>query len=138
MATWCQRDNSTAPFTPEEENKLDFLYSEWTHPHFISINVSVLRCSAAITVVVVVVVALFLGSDIIFSQICTVRFRIILCKVHMVWAVEHASCRGNCAKGAGVCLPFKGCGLRVSALHVWRVPRRPGRVRVYFEPETCR
>lgn len=27
------------PFTPEEENKLDFLYSEWTHPHFISINV---------------------------------------------------------------------------------------------------
>lgn len=43
MATWCQRDNSTTPFTPEEEKKLDFLYSEWTHPHFISINVSV-RC----------------------------------------------------------------------------------------------
>lgn len=42
MATWCQRDNSTMPFTPEEEKKLDFLYSEWTHPHFISINVSVL------------------------------------------------------------------------------------------------
>lgn len=44
MATWCQRDNSTMPFTPEEEKKLDFLYSEWTHPHFISINVSGLRC----------------------------------------------------------------------------------------------
>lgn len=42
MATWCQRDNSTTSFTPEEEKKLDFLYSEWTHPHFISINVSVL------------------------------------------------------------------------------------------------
>ena len=42
MATWCQRDNSTMPFTPEEEKKLDFLYSEWTHPHFISINVSML------------------------------------------------------------------------------------------------
>ncbi|CAM9226359.1 unnamed protein product, partial [Ectocarpus sp. 8 AP-2014] len=38
VATWCQRDNSTMPFTPEEEQKLDFLYSEWTHPHFISIN----------------------------------------------------------------------------------------------------
>lgn len=48
MATWCQRDNSTAPFTPEEENKLDFLYSEWTHPHFISINASVPRCSSVL------------------------------------------------------------------------------------------
>ncbi|CAM9308229.1 unnamed protein product [Pylaiella littoralis] len=38
VATWCQRDNSTTPFTPAEEQKLDFLYSEWTHPHFISIN----------------------------------------------------------------------------------------------------
>ncbi|CAN0327462.1 unnamed protein product [Ectocarpus sp. 6 AP-2014] len=38
VATWCQRDNSTMSFTPEEEKKLDFLYSEWTHPHFISIN----------------------------------------------------------------------------------------------------
>lgn len=41
VATWCQRDNSTQPFTPAEEQKLDFLYSEWTHPHFISINVRV-------------------------------------------------------------------------------------------------
>lgn len=47
VATWCQRDNSTMSFTPEEEKKLDFLYSEWTHPHFISINVRVLRCSVA-------------------------------------------------------------------------------------------
>jgi len=38
MATWCQRDDSAKPFTPEEEKKLDFLYSEWTHPHFISIE----------------------------------------------------------------------------------------------------
>ncbi|CAM9200019.1 unnamed protein product [Heterosigma akashiwo] len=38
MATWCQRDNSTMPFTPQEEKALDFLYSEWTHPHFISIE----------------------------------------------------------------------------------------------------
>jgi len=36
IATWCQRDNSTSGFTPEEEKKLDFLYSEWTHPFFIS------------------------------------------------------------------------------------------------------
>ena len=49
VATWCQRDNSTQPFTPAEEKKLDFLYSEWTHPHFISINVR--------SCVVVVVVA---------------------------------------------------------------------------------
>lgn len=45
MATWCQRDNSTMPFTPDEEKKLDFLYSEWTHPHFISINVRTSRCA---------------------------------------------------------------------------------------------
>lgn len=38
VATWCQRDNSTQSFSPEEEKKLEFLYSEWTHPHFISIN----------------------------------------------------------------------------------------------------
>lgn len=40
IATWCQRDNEAQPFTPKEEKKLDFLYSEWTHPYFISINVS--------------------------------------------------------------------------------------------------
>lgn len=39
VATWCQRDEGEKPFTPKEEQKLDFLYSEWTHPHFISIQV---------------------------------------------------------------------------------------------------
>ncbi|KAG5190502.1 MPBQ/MSBQ transferase [Tribonema minus] len=38
IATWCQRDDHERPFTPREERKLDFLYSEWTHPHFISIQ----------------------------------------------------------------------------------------------------
>mmetsp|Transcript_27580 Transcript_27580/g.94892 ORF Transcript_27580/g.94892 Transcript_27580/m.94892 type:complete len:392 (-) Transcript_27580:141-1316(-) len=38
IATWCQRDNSTQSFTAEEERSLDFLYSEWTHPYFISTN----------------------------------------------------------------------------------------------------
>eukprot|EP00612_Vaucheria_litorea_P003330 CAMPEP_0171460002 /NCGR_PEP_ID=MMETSP0945-20130129/5047_1 /TAXON_ID=109269 /ORGANISM="Vaucheria litorea, Strain CCMP2940" /LENGTH=307 /DNA_ID=CAMNT_0011986107 /DNA_START=164 /DNA_END=1084 /DNA_ORIENTATION=- len=38
IATWCQRDDSVQKFTPAEEKKLDFLYSEWTHPHFISIK----------------------------------------------------------------------------------------------------
>ena len=37
IATWCQRDNATQSFTAEEERALDFLYSEWTHPYFISI-----------------------------------------------------------------------------------------------------
>jgi len=38
IATWCQRDNSTRSFTDEEHGALDFLYSEWTHPYFISIK----------------------------------------------------------------------------------------------------
>ena len=38
IATWCQRDNRTAPFTPKEESDLDYLYAEWTHPYFISIE----------------------------------------------------------------------------------------------------
>jgi len=38
MATWCQRDNSTRPFTAEEEEDLRFLYDDWSHPHFISIE----------------------------------------------------------------------------------------------------
>ena len=37
IATWCQRDNATRSFNAEEEQALDFLYSEWTHPYFISI-----------------------------------------------------------------------------------------------------
>lgn len=38
VATWCQRHNATQSFTAEEEKALDFLYSEWTHPYFISIK----------------------------------------------------------------------------------------------------
>ena len=34
VATWCQRHNATRSFT----RALDFLYSEWTHPYFISIE----------------------------------------------------------------------------------------------------
>ncbi len=39
IATWCQRDEtSETPFNNYERKMLDFLYSEWTHPYFISIN----------------------------------------------------------------------------------------------------
>eukprot|EP00968_Pinguiococcus_pyrenoidosus_P027024 scaffold7349_cov383-Pinguiococcus_pyrenoidosus.AAC.3 len=38
MCTWCQRDDTGKPFTKSEQKVLDFLYSEWTHPYFISIN----------------------------------------------------------------------------------------------------
>lgn len=38
IATWCQRDDETRPFDAEERKTLDFLYSEWTHPFFISIK----------------------------------------------------------------------------------------------------
>ena len=39
MATWCQREDTVeAPFTKKEMKRLDYLYSEWTHPHFISID----------------------------------------------------------------------------------------------------
>jgi len=35
VATWCQRD--TPPeFTQEEKDRLQYLYDEWSHPHFIS------------------------------------------------------------------------------------------------------
>jgi len=37
IATWCQRE--TPPeFTPKERKTLDYLYGEWTHPYFISIE----------------------------------------------------------------------------------------------------
>jgi len=37
VATWCERE--TPPeFTPEERKTLDYLYGEWTHPYFISIE----------------------------------------------------------------------------------------------------
>lgn len=38
VATWCQRDDEppAAQFTAKERRDLDYLYSEWTHPYFIS------------------------------------------------------------------------------------------------------
>jgi len=38
VATWCQRDDGVRPFNAAERKTLDFLYSEWTHPFFISIK----------------------------------------------------------------------------------------------------
>ena len=38
MATWCQRDDRTVPFDDKDKRDLRFLYEEWTHPYFISIE----------------------------------------------------------------------------------------------------
>ncbi len=38
LATWCQRDDKQIPFTSEEQIRLDFLYKEWCHPKFASIE----------------------------------------------------------------------------------------------------
>ena len=38
IATWCQRDENNKPFDDKEKKMLNFLYSEWTHPFFISIS----------------------------------------------------------------------------------------------------
>jgi MPBQ/MSBQ methyltransferase len=39
VATWCQReDTPAAPFSASDLKRLDYLYAEWTHPHFISIE----------------------------------------------------------------------------------------------------
>jgi MPBQ/MSBQ methyltransferase len=38
LATWCQRDDKEKPFSAEEQNRLDFLYKEWCHPKFESIE----------------------------------------------------------------------------------------------------
>lgn len=38
MATWCQRDDRDVPFTKKDERDLNYLYEEWTHPYFISIE----------------------------------------------------------------------------------------------------
>lgn len=38
IATWCQREEGNRPFNKKERQMLDFLYSEWTHPYFISIK----------------------------------------------------------------------------------------------------
>jgi MPBQ/MSBQ methyltransferase len=37
IATWCQRETPPA-FTAEEEANLKFLYEEWAHPYFVSIE----------------------------------------------------------------------------------------------------
>jgi len=37
VATWCERD-PTPPFSKSERDMLDFLYAEWSHPFFISLN----------------------------------------------------------------------------------------------------
>ena len=40
IATWCQRDDKPPnnAFSPSEVKRLNYLYGEWTHPHFISIE----------------------------------------------------------------------------------------------------
>jgi len=38
IATWCQREEGDKKFTPAERKTLDYLYGEWTHPYFISIE----------------------------------------------------------------------------------------------------
>jgi len=38
MATWCQRDDREVPFSKKDDKDLRFLYEEWTHPYFISIE----------------------------------------------------------------------------------------------------
>lgn len=38
MATWCQRDDRNEPFSKKDLRDLRFLYEEWTHPYFISIE----------------------------------------------------------------------------------------------------
>eukprot|EP00568_Trieres_chinensis_P008395 CAMPEP_0183291154 /NCGR_PEP_ID=MMETSP0160_2-20130417/665_1 /TAXON_ID=2839 ORGANISM="Odontella Sinensis, Strain Grunow 1884" /NCGR_SAMPLE_ID=MMETSP0160_2 /ASSEMBLY_ACC=CAM_ASM_000250 /LENGTH=398 /DNA_ID=CAMNT_0025451913 /DNA_START=99 /DNA_END=1291 /DNA_ORIENTATION=- len=38
MACWCQRDDRDRPFDKKDERDLKFLYEEWTHPYFVSID----------------------------------------------------------------------------------------------------
>mmetsp|Transcript_916 Transcript_916/g.1760 ORF Transcript_916/g.1760 Transcript_916/m.1760 type:complete len:390 (+) Transcript_916:196-1365(+) len=38
MATWCSRDDTEKPLDEVERKNLNYLESEWTHPHFISIE----------------------------------------------------------------------------------------------------
>lgn len=39
IATWCQREVTLdTPFTKTETKELDFLYTEWAHPFFVSIQ----------------------------------------------------------------------------------------------------
>jgi len=49
IATWCQREEQPA-FTPSERKTLDYLYGEWTHPYFISIDeyARIMRCTGSL------------------------------------------------------------------------------------------
>ena len=38
IATWCQRDDRDEPFSARELTNLNYLYKEWAHPYFISID----------------------------------------------------------------------------------------------------
>lgn len=39
IATWCQREETEAtPFSEHEKAELQFLYDEWAHPYFVSIE----------------------------------------------------------------------------------------------------
>jgi hypothetical protein len=39
IACWCQREETPEkPLSPEDKEKLRFLYEEWAHPYFISIQ----------------------------------------------------------------------------------------------------
>ena len=38
MAFWSQRDDKEKPFDKRDKRDLQYLYEEWTHPYFISVN----------------------------------------------------------------------------------------------------
>ena len=39
IACWCQREETpSTPFSDKEKKDLQFLYDEWAHPYFISIQ----------------------------------------------------------------------------------------------------
>lgn len=38
MACWCQRDDSVVPFDERDQRDLQYLYEEWSHPYFVSIE----------------------------------------------------------------------------------------------------
>jgi MPBQ/MSBQ methyltransferase len=38
MACWSQRDDTIVPFDARDKRDLQYLYEEWTHPYFISVN----------------------------------------------------------------------------------------------------
>ena len=39
IATWCQREESPdKPLTPKDKAALQFLYDEWAHPYFVSVQ----------------------------------------------------------------------------------------------------